>query len=115
MTLRAFRRLGRIGALVFVGLLVAAGAMAGSWININPGGGGGFTSIGAGPSGTIICGSDLSGAYRSLDRGSTWDAIGSSRDLARTHVSAVGGARSTTGWLGRSRDPSSSTRPTRLA
>ncbi len=88
--LRVSPLLGRIGALVCAGLLASAGAFAGSWVNINPGGGGAFTSIGARPTGTIICGSDLSGAYRSRDRGLTWDAIGADRGLARTHASAVG-------------------------
>ncbi len=59
------------------------------WVNINPGGGGAFTCIGAGPSGTIIAGSDLSGAYRSRDRGRTWDVIGANRGLAVAHVSSV--------------------------
>lgn len=60
-----------------------------AWTNTNPGGGGAFTSIAAGPTGIILVGSDLSGAYRSLDRGQTWDVIGSLRGLATTHVSAV--------------------------
>jgi photosystem II stability/assembly factor-like uncharacterized protein len=59
------------------------------WVNINPGGGGAFTSIGAGPSGMIVAGSDLSGAYRSRDRGRSWDVIGAFRGLAVAHVSAV--------------------------
>ena len=36
-----------------------------------------------------MAGSDLSGAYRSLDRGRTWDVIGGFRGLAVAHVSAV--------------------------
>jgi hypothetical protein len=60
------------------------------WVNVNPGAGGAFTAIGAGPSGILIAGSDLSGAYRSLDRGETWDVIGSLRGLASTHVNSVG-------------------------
>ena len=66
-----------------------AGAGSDIWVNINPGGGGAFTCIGAGPSGTIIAGSDLSGAYRSRDRGRTWDVIGAFRGLAVAHVSSV--------------------------
>ncbi len=75
--------------LVFIGLLVAAPALAGPWTGISPGGGGAFTTIGAGPTGTLICGADLSGAYRSLDRGLTWDRIGADRGLKRTHVCVV--------------------------
>jgi photosystem II stability/assembly factor-like uncharacterized protein len=73
-----------------LGLLVAAPALAGPWDGLGPGGGGAFTAIGAGPTGILICGADLSGAYRSLDHGLTWDRIGSDRGLKRTHVSAVG-------------------------
>lgn len=65
------------------------GSAATTWQNINPGGGGEFTSIGAGPTGIIIAGSDLSGAYRSKDRGLTWDVIGSYRGLKVAHVSTV--------------------------
>lgn len=60
------------------------------WVNISPGGGGAFTSIGAGPTGIILAGSDLSGAYRSKDRGRSWDVIGSFRGLAVAHVSTIG-------------------------
>jgi hypothetical protein len=67
-----------------------APALAGEWVDLNPGGGGAFTTIGAGPTGIIISGSDLSGAYRSLDQGQTWDLIGADRGLKRTHVSSVG-------------------------
>jgi photosystem II stability/assembly factor-like uncharacterized protein len=74
---------------VWLCLHAPAAAFAGAWVNINPGGGGAFTSIGAGPSGILVAGSDLSGAYRSLDHGATWDAIGAFRGLADTHVSAV--------------------------
>jgi photosystem II stability/assembly factor-like uncharacterized protein len=59
-------------------------------VNINPGAGGAFTAIGAGPTGMIVAGTDLSGACRSLDRGASWDVIGAARGLAHTHVSAVG-------------------------
>lgn len=81
--------MARAGCLA-LSLLVPSAVLAGDWININPGGGGAFTSIGAGPTGILICGADLSGAYRSLDHGLTWDRIGADRGLRRTHVSAVG-------------------------
>ncbi|HFA48886.1 MAG TPA: T9SS type A sorting domain-containing protein [Bacteroidetes bacterium] len=60
------------------------------WQRSNPGGGGAFSTIGAGASGIIIAGSDLSGAYRSLDHGQSWDVIGSNRGLTATHVSGIG-------------------------
>jgi photosystem II stability/assembly factor-like uncharacterized protein len=79
-------------ACVLAALLVSAAraASAGPWVDANPGAGGAFVAIGAGPTGIILCGSDLGGAYRSLDRGQSWDAIGSSRGLDAAHVSAVG-------------------------
>jgi len=78
------------GAACLAGLGAQSRADSGAWVNINPGAGGAFTSIGAGPSGVLVAGSDLSGAYRSLDRGASWDLIGASRGLARTHVNSVG-------------------------
>ncbi len=60
------------------------------WERTNPGGGGAFSTIDAGPTGIILAGSDLSGAYRSTDGGQTWDVIGASRGLTETHVSGVG-------------------------
>lgn len=60
------------------------------WQRTNPGGGGAFGAVGAGPSGIILVGSDLSGAYRSLDGGQHWDVIGSYRGLTTTHINSVG-------------------------
>ena len=60
------------------------------WQRINPGGGGWFATVGAGPSGLILAASDLSGAYRSQDRGQSWDVIGASQGLTVTHVSGLG-------------------------
>ncbi len=61
-----------------------------NWQRTNPGGGGAFSTVGASTSGIIIAGSDLSGAYRSLDAGLHWDVIGVNKGLLRTHVSGVG-------------------------
>ena len=60
------------------------------WMRTNPGGGGAFSTIEAGPSGQIIAGSDLSGAYYSWDFGKTWNVYGSERGLNVTHVSGLG-------------------------
>lgn len=60
------------------------------WQPSNPGGGGAFAAVGAGPTGIILAASDLSGAYRSLDDGQTWDVIGSERGLPVTHIASVG-------------------------
>ena len=60
------------------------------WIRSNPGGGGAFASIGAGPTGVILAGSDLSGAYISRDLGATWQPIGSAQGLTDDYVASVG-------------------------
>jgi len=79
------------GALAWGAVVTSTSfAAAGPWVAANPGAGGAFTSIGAGPTGIILCGSDLGGAYRSLDRGRTWDAIGPARGMDAAHISAVG-------------------------
>src|SRR3989442_8652390 len=64
-------------------LMLAAGLLGPSlaradagWTNVSPGAGGAFTCVGAGPGGVIIVGSDISGAYRSTDRGASWTNIG---------------------------------------
>ncbi len=80
---------GRLLAALAGLVALAAPVTAGPWTSISPGGGGAFTAIAGGPTGILICGADLSGAYRSLDGGATWDRIGSDRGLKRTHVSAV--------------------------
>ena len=46
-----------------------------AWVHIAPGGGGWFMCVGAGPTGILIVGSDVSGAYRSLDRGRSWQEV----------------------------------------
>ena len=61
-----------------------------TWIRSNPGGGGAFTSIGAGPTGLILAGSDLSGAYMSSDHGESWHPIGSTQGLTTGDVASVG-------------------------
>ncbi len=61
-----------------------------NWVRTNPGGGGAFSTIGASASGIIIAGSDLSGAYRSTDGGTSWDVIGADKGLTETHVSGLG-------------------------
>lgn len=90
----SFHRVSRLlplaARLAWMLLLAYAPAWAGPWTDISPGGGGAFTTIGAGPTGVLICASDLSGAYRSLDHGLTWDRIGFDHGLRRSHVSAIG-------------------------
>jgi photosystem II stability/assembly factor-like uncharacterized protein len=67
-----------------------------SWTRTNPGGGGAFNVVGAGPAGNngepgiILAGSDLAGAYISHDQGSQWELIGLYRGLDNTHASGIG-------------------------
>ncbi len=60
------------------------------WHRTNPGGGGAYSTIGAGITGTVVAGSDLSGAYISHDHGKSWEVLGASGGLTATHVSGVG-------------------------
>ncbi len=60
------------------------------WTRANPGGGGWFATMGAGPDGLILAASDLSGFYRSTDHGQRWDVIGLAQGLTTTHASAMG-------------------------
>lgn len=89
---RLFLIITLITSGLWIGSVLADGGdpLPNSWQRSNPGGGGAFAAVGAGPTGIIIAASDLSGAYRSLDDGQTWDVIGSERGLGTTHVSSVG-------------------------
>lgn len=61
-----------------------------NWIRVNPGGGGAFSTVEAGPTGIVVAGSDLSGVYISLNQGSSWGVIGAAQGLTSTHVSGFG-------------------------
>ena len=90
--------------LILTGILVSFGSVLGSsssfyplqfpddtiWKSTNPGAGGAFGVAGAGPTGIIIVGGDLAGAYRSLDRGKSWNQIGSYQGLTDTHICGLG-------------------------
>jgi len=65
-------------------------APADTWIRSNPGGGGALTAVGAGPTGVILVGSDLSGAYLSRDKGRSWQPIGFMQGLMDDYVASVG-------------------------
>ncbi|HHL72705.1 MAG TPA: hypothetical protein ENJ29_09355, partial [Bacteroidetes bacterium] len=60
------------------------------WIRTNPGGGGAFGTAGASLDGAIFVGSDLSGVYRSTDRGRSWQPLGARQGLFATHISGLG-------------------------
>ena len=76
--------------LCFSLLLSAQSAPIHNWLRTNPGGGGAFATVGAGPTGQIIVGSDLGGAYYSWTGGQNWYIYGAERGLTSSHVSAVG-------------------------
>ncbi len=60
------------------------------WTRTNPGGGGAFGTAGASLDGVIFVGSDLSGVYRSTDRGRSWQPLGARQGLFATHISGLG-------------------------
>ncbi|GEM_PF-779238 len=71
-------------------LLAHAHAQSHQWVRSNPGGGGAYSTVGAGPDGVILAGSDLGGASISFDGGQSWDIIGVPQGLKVTHVSGLG-------------------------
>ena len=68
---------------------LSSGAQAQEWTRIGMGGGGWFMCSGAGPTGIILVGSDLSGAYRSVDGGNSWDVLGPNRGQTASHIRSV--------------------------
>ncbi len=77
-----------VGSNPFV--LARPRAATDAWQLTNPGGGGAFNVMIGGPTGILLAASDLSGAYRSLNRGQSWQAIGATQGLTVTHVSGLG-------------------------
>ncbi|MCP3976423.1 MAG: hypothetical protein GY720_18205 [bacterium] len=65
-------------------------AVVAAWESSNPGAGGAMSTVGAGPTGIVLVASDLSGVYRSVNKGGSWDLIGASRGLLDTHASGLG-------------------------
>jgi len=80
-----------LSIVLLLSIMVVCRADA-QWTPQNPGAGGAFTSIAAGPTGILLAGSDLGGAYMSTDNGASWvciGSIGSHSGLARSHVRSV--------------------------
>ncbi len=75
--------------LVFVIAIRAQSPSLRRFTPANPGGGGWFERIAAGPTGLVVACSDLSGAYISRDRGMTFTSVGPARGLVATHVAGV--------------------------
>ena len=61
-----------------------------NWIRTNPGGGGAIACVKAAPNGDIYVASDLSGIYKSIDNGQSFNVLGANQGLKDTHISAVG-------------------------
>ena len=79
-----------IAAFVFAILALVEPASAElKWQGTGPGGGGAFESMAVSTDGVVFVGSDLSGAYRSVDGGESWRAIGYRNGLLSTHVDGV--------------------------
>lgn len=79
-------------AYIFIVILISTESYTQNhnWVRSNPGGGGAFSTIGAGPTGTIVACSDLSGAYISYDSGVSWSPRGATHGLTETHISGIG-------------------------
>ena len=60
------------------------------WHPTNPGGGGAFGPVEAGPTGIIMVASDLSGPYISYDHGISWKPLGPSNGITETHACGLG-------------------------
>ncbi len=81
------RRTGaRFGMSVVAGLGVFACAQGPAWERTNPGGGGWFERVCAGPGSTVVACSDLSGIALSTDEGASWQVRGAAHGLESTHV-----------------------------
>ncbi len=61
-----------------------------NWTRSNPGGGGAYSTIAVGPTGTAVACSDLSGIYISYNHGASWEPRGAAQGLTETHISGVG-------------------------
>lgn len=59
------------------------------WAASGPGGGGALASAAQSVNGSVIVGSDLGGAYRSVNGGASWSVIGRRKGVTSTHVDAV--------------------------
>ena len=61
-----------------------------NWVGTNPGGGGAIAMVGATANGTILAASDLSGVYKSIDNGSSWEVLGATQGLTQTNINCFG-------------------------
>ena len=64
-------------------------AYSATWQRINIGGGGAMNVVGAGPTGTMVVGTDLAGAYIKRLSDSQWQMIGPLNGLFDTHITGL--------------------------
>ena len=79
--------------LLFAVLVLNLGAAvlpADRWVSSDMGCGGWINQLRAGPSGIMLCNTDLSGTYISRNRGRSWSCIGAVQGLFETHASGMG-------------------------
>jgi len=81
----------RLLAALAAALLIMAGPARADlkWQSTGPGGGGAFSSPAQSVAGSVIVGSDLSGAYRSIDGGQNWQVLGLNHGIGTTHIDSV--------------------------
>ena len=60
------------------------------WTRSNPGGGGALTMVGATADGTLVAGSDLSGAYIKKPNSAIWKPLGPAQGLMHSSVTTFG-------------------------
>lgn len=60
------------------------------WTRSNPGGGGALTMVGATADGTLVAGSDLSGAYIKKSNDEIWKPLGATQGLNHSSVTSFG-------------------------
>jgi hypothetical protein len=77
-------------SILILSCATAAISQTHSWVKKNPGGGGAFNIVKAGPTGIILVGSDMGGAMMSQDNGLSFTTIGFTQGLQEAHIGGIG-------------------------
>ena len=81
------------GQLILVGFILSSlnnlYAQGSKWHRTNIGGGGAMNGVAAGPTGTIVVGTDLGGAYIKRSTDQQWKIIGARSGVKSTHITNV--------------------------
>ncbi|MEE9322006.1 MAG: hypothetical protein V3U76_16285 [Granulosicoccus sp.] len=81
---------GQFTALLLILFTCLSGpAQAAQWQRVNIGGGGAMNIVGAGPTGTLVAGTDLAGAYIKKTSDSQWQMITPDNGVPDTHITGV--------------------------